>query len=130
MFKSPRLSKTVLLVGDGDDVRRMIGEFLESWGMQVLQASSAKEAIQSVLSFPGPIDLLLTDIEMPGMDGLELAKEVATLKPGVRIVYMSGGKTPEDWRKAEGLQTGSLFLQEPFRMDELKTLISSTLAVP
>ena len=130
MSKNPRLSKTVLVVDDLEMLRKMVSDFLKSLGIDVLEASSAAEAIQIVRSHPGTIDLLLTDLEMPGMSGWELAKTIAVLKPGIRIVYMSAGMTKVEWRESQGVQSGSFFLQKPFRVDELKTLISTILARP
>jgi DNA-binding NtrC family response regulator len=67
---------------------------------------------------------------MPGMDGLELATKIAALGPAIRIVYMSAGMTQEEWCESQDVQSGSFFLQEPFRMDDLKKLISTILAEP
>ena len=92
------------------------------------RASNAEEAIQIARSYSSTIDLLITDVEMPGMDGLELAKKVAALRPRIRIVYMSGGMTQEQWCESQKVQSGSFFLQKPFRMDELKKLSSTILA--
>ena len=91
--------------------------------MRVLQASSAGEAIHIVLKFSSRVDLLLTDIEMPGMNGMELAKEVVALKRGIRIVYMSAGMTEEEWRESERVQSGSFFLQKPFRSQVLGVFV-------
>jgi CheY-like chemotaxis protein len=73
MPRNLHLSKTVLLVDDLDTLRKMIREFLGSLGMEVLEASNATEAIHIGRSHPGRIDLLLTDLEMPGMSGWESA---------------------------------------------------------
>jgi len=114
MSRNLRFAKTILLVDDLEMLRKMVADFLESLGLQVVQASSAAEAIQIVLRSPGGIDLLLTDTEMPGMDGLELAKEVVALKPGIKIVYMSAGRTEEEWPETRRYRVVCSFCKSRF----------------
>jgi CheY-like chemotaxis protein len=82
--------ETVLVVEDEDDLRAAIVRMLERQGYRVLEASNGPEAIGTLEAFGEPVDLLLTDIAMPQMLGTELAAQVATLRPGVRMLYMSG----------------------------------------
>jgi two-component system cell cycle sensor histidine kinase/response regulator CckA len=123
MTRNLDLSKTVLLVEDLDSLRKMIRGFLESLGIEVLEASNAAEAIRTASSHPGTIDLLLTDIEMPGMSGWHLAPKIARLKPGIRIVYMSAGIGLEAWNDAKEKSLGTFFIQKPFRLEELQALL-------
>jgi CheY-like chemotaxis protein len=113
-------SKTVLLVEDLDILREMIREFLESLGFDVLEAASAAEAIHAAQSHLGTIDLLLTDMEMPGMSGQDLAPKIAALKPGIHILYMSAGMSLEEWNGLKDKPIGAYFIQKPFRLQELK----------
>lgn len=117
------LSKTVLLVEDMHMLRKMIHDFLVSQGIKVLEASNADEAIHTARSHPGTIDLLLTDINLPKMSGWESAKQIAALRPGVRILYMSSGISLQEWNDAQGKSEGRYFIQKPFRLEELKALV-------
>jgi CheY-like chemotaxis protein len=102
-------SKTVLVVDDFDPLRKMLHEFLESLGMEVLEASNGADAIHIVRSYPDSIDLLITDIEMPGMSGLESAKEIAALKSGLRILLMSAGMSRQERQEYDEKLPGMYF---------------------
>lgn len=123
MSKNLHLSKTVLLVDDLDILRKMISDFLESLGMEVLEASNAAEAIHTARCHRGTIDLLLTDVEMLGMSGWESADKIAGLRPAIRILYMSAGTTLQEWNDYKERPVGTYFIQKPFRLEELKTLL-------
>jgi len=83
-------SGTVLLVEDSDVVRDVVANMLESGGLTVLQASGGEEALALVRRGDTPIDLLLTDIVMPKMSGVELADRLERERPDVRILFMTG----------------------------------------
>ena len=85
-----RGSETILLVEDEGDVRELTREILEMAGYTVLEAARGAEALRLCRESNQAIDLLLTDVVMPQMSGPELAREVAELRPGTKIVYMSG----------------------------------------
>ncbi len=85
-----RGSETVLVVEDRDDVRKLTADVLRKHGYRVLEASDGIKALQLAEGREGTIDLLLTDVVMPGMDGGELAKKLAALVPSLRVLYMSG----------------------------------------
>jgi two-component system cell cycle sensor histidine kinase/response regulator CckA len=104
-------------------LRKMIHDFLESLGIEVLEASNAAEATHIARSHPGTIDLLLTDVEMPGMSGWESANKIADLKPGIRILYMSAGISLKDWKDHKKKPVGTYFIQKPFRLEELKVIL-------
>ena len=123
MTRTLHLSKTVLLVDDLDMLRKMVRDFLRSLGFEVLEASHAAEAIHIALSHPGQIDLLLTDLEMPGMSGWESANNIAGLRPGIRILYMSAGISLQEWIDYKKKPLGTFFIQKPFRLGELKALL-------
>jgi CheY-like chemotaxis protein len=80
----------VLLVEDAADIRELIAESLERWGYQVLVASGAQAALEFARPHPGPIELLLTDIVMPEMNGLMLAQQLTAIRPEARVLYMTG----------------------------------------
>jgi len=83
-------SGTVLLVEDSDAVRDVVAYMLESGGLTVLQASGGEDALALARRGGEPIDLLLTDIVMPEMSGVELADRLERECPGMRILFMTG----------------------------------------
>ncbi|HXR33205.1 MAG TPA: PAS domain S-box protein [Verrucomicrobiae bacterium] len=86
----PMGTETVLLTEDEQDVREIAREFLESGGYKVIEAKDASEAVQLARQHSGAIDLLVTDMVMPGMTGQELAVQLQREYPGLCIVFMSG----------------------------------------
>ena len=83
-------SGTILLVEDSDAVRDVIANMLENGGLTVLQASGGEVALALARRGDAPIDLLLTDIAMPGMSGVELADRMERERPDMRILFMTG----------------------------------------
>jgi two-component system cell cycle sensor histidine kinase/response regulator CckA len=128
MSKNLHLPKTVLLVDDLDILRRMVRDFLKSLGMEVLETSNAADAIHAARSHPGTIDFLLTDIDMPRMSGWESANQIGALRPGIRILYMSGGISLQEWIDYKEKPVGTYFIQKPFRLEELKALLMAILS--
>jgi two-component system, cell cycle sensor histidine kinase and response regulator CckA len=86
----PRGNETILLVEDDEGVRGMALEILEHLGYTVMSAANGGEAFMLVEKCGGPIDLLMTDVVMPGMNGRELAERLLGLKPGMRVLFTSG----------------------------------------
>ncbi|HKC25499.1 MAG TPA: response regulator, partial [Thermoanaerobaculia bacterium] len=87
---APRGSERVLLVEDEEAVRRLARRVLVEQGYGVLEAATADEALDLVRRGTGPIDLVLTDVVMPGMSGPDLARSLEGLLPGVPVLFMSG----------------------------------------
>jgi PAS domain S-box-containing protein len=83
-------SETILVVDDNAQVRGLVVELLKSSGYCVIEASSGREALLAAGRSSGPIHLLLTDIQMPEGTGVELAERLRPLRPGMRVLYMSG----------------------------------------
>ena len=108
----------ILVVEDDDAVRRMTREFLQLRGYTVLEARGATDAIQFVESHKEPIDLVLTDVVMPGMKGRELIDRLAKLRPGLKVLYMSA-YTEDDAINIGILNPGTAFIEKPFGPDEL-----------
>ena len=108
---TPR-KKTVLLVDDDDDVRAFLAAVLEAGGFDVLPAEDGETALR--LAEEAPIDLLLTDIRMPKLDGRELARRLAAGHPKLRILFVSGYPGPD----ADGLDTSRL-IQKPVKAADL-----------
>ncbi|MBI2832976.1 MAG: PAS domain S-box protein, partial [Acidobacteria bacterium] len=102
--------ETILLVEDEMQVRALSSLLLRRQGYRVLEASDGGEAIVAADGHDGPIDLLLTDVVMPGMSGLDLAARLETSRPQVRTLFMSGYSDRMHGR----LENGVDFLQKPF----------------
>ncbi|MGA8766669.1 MAG: ATP-binding protein, partial [Candidatus Acidiferrales bacterium] len=85
-----RGSETVLLVEDEESLRKLILSMLSENGYAVLEAANAIQAMEIARQVQGKIDLLLTDVVMPGMNGSELADQLVSLYPGIKTLYMSG----------------------------------------
>lgn len=111
-------TQTVLVAEDEDMVRRLICSVLRGRGYTVLEARNGLEAYQLARRYEGPIDLLITDIVMPGMVGQELSKKIKETRPGIQVLYISG-YTHEALTARGGLEEGSYFLAKPFSPDLL-----------
>jgi CheY-like chemotaxis protein len=85
----PGGSAVILVVEDEDLLRIMTVNLLEDMGHHVIPAASAQEALEVIRTDPG-IDLLFTDIRMPGMDGFQLAERVCALRPAIKVIYATG----------------------------------------
>jgi two-component system, cell cycle sensor histidine kinase and response regulator CckA len=112
------LRRTVLLVDDNDIVRELTKAMLERHGFAVLDASTPRTALALASSLGSPIDLLVTDVYMPGMNGLELADRIIDLHPRVSVLYTSG-HTDERILAPGTVPAGAAFLPKPFSMAEL-----------
>jgi CheY-like chemotaxis protein len=109
---------TVLLVEDEDPVRAILRKSLRAAGYEVLEARSGPEALALLEEHPAAIDVLLTDIVMPGMSGLALSEAVAMERPGTRVVFMSGHAA--DAIARHGFDPArARFLQKPFSTQAL-----------
>jgi len=105
-------TEVLLLVEDEDSIREPATEILESRGYLVLPARGGAEALAAARAHAGPIDLMITDVVMPGMNGNQLAEELRSLRPGMRVLFISG--YPEDAIAHHGvLDAGKAFLQKP-----------------
>jgi two-component system sensor histidine kinase EvgS len=114
-------TETILLVEDEVPLLALTRRSLLSHGYHVIPAGSPAEAIQLAEKHSGEIALLLTDVVMPGMNGRELYERVNTMRPGIRVVYMSG--YPADIvAKRRELERESVYVQKPFT---LSTLVKS-----
>jgi two-component system cell cycle sensor histidine kinase/response regulator CckA len=108
-----RGSETILLVEDDDQVRRVARDILLKGGYRVLEARNAGEAMLHSEKHGGAIDLLLTDVVMPQMSGIDLAKRLTTPRPEMRLLCMSGYTDDSVVRKGI-LKSNIAFVQKPF----------------
>jgi two-component system cell cycle sensor histidine kinase/response regulator CckA len=118
---------TVLLVEDEEAIRRLVRCFLDRKWYEVLEASSGENALSVSASYAAPIDLLLTDIVMPDISGMELAEQMLTIRPDIKVLFMSG--YPDDVMPENGMfGDGNRILQKPFTRDELLRSIEDAVA--
>ncbi len=111
-------TETVLLVEDESQVRKLVFEVLQSRGYHVIAAKDALEAIPLEENFPGRIDLLITDVVMPGMSGRELAQHLAATRPTTKVLFISG-YTDDAVLRQRATTIGAGFLQKPFALEDL-----------
>ena len=116
--ESRRGGETILLVEHSDPLRALAKEFLRGNGYAVLEAGNGREAIRISKAFGGPIHLLLADVTMPGMGGKELAERLASLRPGIKALFMSG-YSDEGIVNSAMFGGGMAFLEKPFSRDTL-----------
>jgi CheY-like chemotaxis protein len=111
-------TETILLVEDEAVVRRLVAEILETSGYTVLQAGDGPSAVELLRRNNSSVDLLLTDVVMPGMSGREVAQAVTSMRPGTHVLYMSG-YTGSVIDHHGILEQGVAFLQKPFTAEDL-----------
>ncbi|MBI4470479.1 MAG: PAS domain S-box protein [Acidobacteria bacterium] len=110
---SPGGTETILLVEDDEAVRRMVIEILRVKGYKLIEASKGPEAVEFCLRNPQPIHLVLTDVVMPGMNGRQVVDRLTALRPGLKVLYMSG--YTDDSIVLQGvLEEGVAFIEKPF----------------
>ena len=111
-------AQTILVTEDDLSVRELIAFLLEKDGYTVLKARNSREAVFISEAFPGPIHLLMTDLDMtPYANGCELARQLRESRPNLRVMYVSG--YVEDEALHEELINGAVFLPKPFTPGEL-----------
>ncbi|PWU11468.1 MAG: hypothetical protein C5B51_02600 [Terriglobia bacterium] len=121
-----RGTETILLVEDQNPVRELAKRFLEMHGYTVLEAAGGPEALRLSRSYTKPIHLLVTDVIMPRMSGRELALQLATERPDMKVLYMSGHT--EDAIAHHGVLEDSMeFLEKPFTRQQLVGRVSRIL---
>jgi CheY-like chemotaxis protein len=122
-------TERLLLVEDDKAVRDLVGRIFRERGYKVSVAADAKEALRIFAAAPDEIDLVVTDLIMPGMSGRELVQALVQIRPGLRALYISGYTEDEIIRR--GLHDpGVAFLQKPFTADVLADTVRSLLDMP
>lgn len=119
-------SETILLVEDSEPLRKLTRSFLESHGFRVLVAQDGEEAIQVATRHSGKIDLLFTDVVMPGMNGRALAEKLLPRQPGMRVLYTSG-YTDSFVARHGVLEEGMVLLHKPFTEEVLISKVREVL---
>jgi PAS domain S-box-containing protein len=125
----PRGTETVLVAEDSEAVRAVTRQVLERQGYTVLEAPHGNAALALAAAHDGPIDLLLTDVVMPGLSGRQLADALTKLRPATRVLYASG-YTDDAVVRHGVLEAGIAYLQKPFTIANLARKVRETLDRP
>lgn len=115
--------RVILLAEDDVQVQYFIWKLLKADGFTVLTAGNGAFALEASRNYPGPVDLLVTDLEMPRMSGLELCEKIRAERPGIKVLVMSGNLRTREHDSVNGLP----FLQKPFTPTALRESIEALL---
>ena len=126
---TPTGSETILLVEDEPSVRAYAARILSEQGYVVLEAPGGAAALALVAAHPGPIDLLVTDVVMPGLQGHQLGKQLSDLRPDLRVLYVSGF-TENSVVDHGVVGEGIAFLPKPYTVDGLGRAVRLVLDRP
>ena len=119
-------TETILVVEDEEAVRDFVTRALRKWGYTVLAAGNSREAVPLGIDYEEPIDLLVTDVVMPGLTGTELAARLERQSPRMRVLYISGYSQHAGIQQ-ELVEPGAPFLQKPFSSDALARKVREVL---
>jgi len=125
----PEGAETILLVEDDESVRRVTRMMLEKQGYTVLEAENGHEALRLGDQYPDPINLLFTDIMMPGLSCQEMLAGLTTQHPEIKVLFMSG-HTDNVIVNQGVLDSGVAFIQKPFRLEQLAFKVREVLDAP
>ena len=112
----------ILVVDDDDSVRNLLVKIVSLSGHDALPARNGVEAVALFRSRPDLIDLVITDLKMPVMDGREAIRRIREMKPGATIICVSGYSDQE-------CPQGTMFLTKPFTLEQVRTRVGQALAV-
>jgi CheY-like chemotaxis protein len=118
-------SETILLVEDEESVRQLIRETLEARGYKVIEAENGNAALTLAAAHRENIHLVVTDVIMPGLSGHELAQQLITARPAIKVLYLSG--YAEDALSAPLAEGNQAFLQKPFTLQSLSRKVREVL---
>jgi two-component system cell cycle sensor histidine kinase/response regulator CckA len=121
--QNPNAGKTILFAEDDEPIRKLVAALLTHCGYNLIVAEDGKSALEKAQEFAGTVDLLLSDVEMPGMTGIELAIQLNRVRPETKILMISG--------LASGmlvLNNGWQFLPKPFLAEMLRDRIRDFLS--
>ena len=119
--------RLVLVVDDEPGLRELVCRTLQAEGYRTLEAGQGAEALEAIEAEPDAIDLVVTDVVMPGMDGRELGRRLAQRWPDLPILYISAYDVNDIFRRGSP-RSSAPFLQKPFPMTELLTTVRELIA--
>jgi DNA-binding response OmpR family regulator len=119
----------VLLVEDESSLRRLACRILENGGYRVIEAADGLQALDVAAAFEERIDALVTDVVMPRLGGVELARRLRGERPGLRLLFMSG-YPDERGCGANGLPEDAVVIEKPFRANRLLAKLREVLEAP
>jgi CheY-like chemotaxis protein len=122
----PRGYEVVLVVEDQPALRQFTVEVLRSQGYVTVEAGNAEQALEAARANKRPIDLLVTDVIMPGIDGAELARQMRDVVPDLPVLYVSG-YTGDARRALNELSGSANFLSKPFTAEDLTSRVRELL---
>ena len=119
-------SETILVVEDEESVRQLVRETLQAKGYRVVEAENGEAGLAAAAKHDGKIDMVITDVVMPGIGGRELVRLLAAARPETKVLYLSG--YTEDAIVSEGtIESGTAFLQKPFTLQNLSRKVREVL---
>jgi two-component system, cell cycle sensor histidine kinase and response regulator CckA len=119
-------SETILLVEDEESVRQLVRDTLTAKGYHVFDGDNGEAGLAAAAAHQGRIDLVITDVVMPGMGGRELVKQLTETRPAIKVLYLSG--YTEDAIVSDGsIEKGTAFLQKPFTLQNLSRKVREVL---
>jgi two-component system cell cycle sensor histidine kinase/response regulator CckA len=119
-------TETILLVEDEESVRQLVRDTLAAKGYKVLEAENGEAGVAAAAHHKGKLDLIITDVVMPGMGGREMVKQLMETRPGTSVLYLSG--YTEDAIISDGsIEKGTAFLQKPFTLQSLSRKVREVL---
>src|SRR5437660_524293 len=119
-------TETILLVEDEESVRQLVRDTLAAKGYKVLEAENGEAGVAAAVHHKGKLDLIITDVVMPGMGGREMVKQLMETRPGTKVLYLSG--YTEDAIISDGsIEKGTACLQKPFTLQSLSRKVREVL---
>ena len=126
-MRQPRIPRTILVADDTPSVRMVIARVCASNGYRVVEATDGEDALRLARAMAGTIDLVVTDVDMPGLSGLQLATELRLMLPRLPACFVSGRDLPAG-ALADAEKSGrTAFLMKPFDLAELLLVIRTLL---
>ena len=119
--------ETILIVDDEPEVLAVAVDMLQAQGYSTLDTGDPLEAVRMVRNESGPIDLLLTDVVMPLMNGRELSQQLRAIRPALKVLFMSAYGTDTIVSYGIRIAPGQPFVMKPFRMEQLAAQVRAAL---